>query len=118
MSKPKIASEQHAKIQHANGLAALVNDLIQRMAALEAAQPPPAPPTSSLIREKEAAQYLGVRVPTLANWRHYGKGPNYRKVGRSCLYSHDDLDAWLDAQTVIPSPKTPKSNRHHQTMRT
>jgi hypothetical protein len=117
MSKPKIASEQHAKIQHTNGLESLIVDLIQRVQALEAGQPPPAPPTSSLINEKEAAKYLRVALPTLANWRHYGRGPTYRKVGRSCFYSHTDLEAWLTAQTVIPSPKTPKSKRHHQTIK-
>ena len=103
---PQIASEENTKAQHLSGLESLVADLVKRVQLLEAARPPP-----SLLSQEEAARYIGVSVPTLANWRHYGKGPTYRKIGRLCFYLIDDIEVWLDAQAVVPVPKGTKSRR-------
>ena len=32
-------------------------------------------------------------------WRHEGKGPRYRKLGRIVLYAADEVDEWVDAGT-------------------
>lgn len=51
-----------------------------------------------------AAQYPGITVQTLANWRWAGTGPDYIKTtparsGR-IKYRRSAIDAWLDANTV------------------
>jgi predicted DNA-binding transcriptional regulator AlpA len=55
--------------------------------------------------QEEAAAFLGLKPSTLAAWRHQGRGPRYIKIGRSCFYRGSDLDAWIEAQAVIPAPK-------------
>jgi predicted site-specific integrase-resolvase len=59
--------------------------------------------------QEEAARIIGVKPTTLSMWRHKGKGPIYIKVGRSCFYRESDIERWLDAQAVIPIPKTEQS---------
>jgi predicted DNA-binding transcriptional regulator AlpA len=54
--------------------------------------------------QEQAADYLHLKPSTLAAWRHQGRGPKYLKIGRSCYYKQSDLDAWLDAQAVVPVP--------------
>ena len=55
--------------------------------------------------QEETAVILGVKPTTLSMWRHQGKGPRYLKIGRSCFYLESDIESWLDAQAVIPTPK-------------
>lgn len=53
--------------------------------------------------EKYAAEKLGVKIQTLRNWRHLGKGPTYLKVGeRMVRYLDDDLDAFLNGNRITP----------------
>lgn len=40
-----------------------------------------------------------LKVPTLASWRHQGRGPkHFRLAGRKVMYRASDVIAWLDAQ--------------------
>ncbi|MCZ4539854.1 helix-turn-helix transcriptional regulator [Dietzia maris] len=55
---------------------------------------------NGLIAAPALAQEFGVTVQRLATWRHQGVGPAYVKVGRLVRYRREDVDAWLDAQTV------------------
>jgi len=55
-----------------------------------------APPPSRILREGDAAAYLGLAVRTLQKWRLTGKGPEFIKQGRSIRYSLQALDAWLN----------------------
>jgi predicted DNA-binding transcriptional regulator AlpA len=48
-----------------------------------------------LLGSAEAAEMLGVSVPTLAGWRHTGFGPLHLKVGRLVKYLETDLRDWL-----------------------
>lgn len=57
-------------------------------------------PTSGLITEKEAADFLVVAVKTLRNWRNLCKGPSYKKIGRMVRYSTADLAAFAEKNTV------------------
>jgi Helix-turn-helix domain len=54
---------------------------------------------------EEAAVIIGVKPTTLAAWRHFGRGPRYLKIGRSCFYYERDIETWLDAQAIVPVPK-------------
>ena len=54
------------------------------------------------LREKEAAEVLGVSVKTLQAWRFYCKGPKYLKVGRAVRYPMEYLDQFKESSTVNP----------------
>lgn len=57
--------------------------------------------TSPLIREIDAAAYLGLAPKTLARWRWAGKGPTFRKLGAAVRYATADLDAFIaDAEVA------------------
>lgn len=50
-----------------------------------------------LSPQQVADQLPGVSTGTLAMWRHEGKGPRYRKLGRIVLYAVDEVDEWVEA---------------------
>lgn len=57
------------------------------------------------LNTKEAAEFLnGLGVPvtrgTLEVWRHYGRGPRFRKVKRWCVYSPGDLEIFARGRVV------------------
>jgi predicted DNA-binding transcriptional regulator AlpA len=54
------------------------------------------------LREKEAAEVLGVSVKTLQAWRFYCKGPKYLKIGRAVRYPVEYLDQFKESSTVNP----------------
>ena len=54
------------------------------------------------MREKEAAEYLGVSIKTLQAWRFQGRGPKYSKMGRACVYTKQWCDEFRDAGVVVP----------------
>src|SRR5262245_3712746 len=96
-------SAQNEDYQRRKALESNLADLIERVKRLEAARPPPQ--DDPLLNQEQAAVVIGVKPPTLAMWRHKGKGPSYSKVGRSAFYRKSVIEAWLDAQSVIPVPK-------------
>jgi excisionase family DNA binding protein len=51
-----------------------------------------------LLTVKELAEYLGVPVATLYQWRHRGEGPPGFKVGRHVRYRRTDIEAWIEQQ--------------------
>lgn len=56
-----------------------------------------------LLTNIETAELLGVKSTTLDCWRHYGKGPRFRKLGTGkqapIRYAESDVLAWLDQGT-------------------
>ena len=54
------------------------------------------------LNEYEASKYLGLSVITLRNWRCYRKGPKYMKLGRAVRYRIEDLDEYMNQQTITP----------------
>ncbi len=54
----------------------------------------------TVLRVREAADYLGLSSRTLEDWRWRRKGPKYVKLGRAIAYRLVDLEAWLDKQTI------------------
>lgn len=48
------------------------------------------------VTESVAAQYLGMRVPTLRKWRAKNDGPVWRKFGRAVRYRISDLEAYAE----------------------
>jgi excisionase family DNA binding protein len=49
-----------------------------------------------LLSVAEVADYLGVPVKTLYQWRHKGVGPRGLRVGRHLRYRSGEVDRWLD----------------------
>jgi predicted DNA-binding transcriptional regulator AlpA len=50
------------------------------------------------LRVRDAADYIGLSISTLAKWRITGFGPRYIKAGARVLYDRADLDEWLKAR--------------------
>lgn len=53
-----------------------------------------------LATAEEIAEYLGVPIGTVYQWSSRGGGPKLIKVGRHLRARWDDIEHWLDAQTV------------------
>jgi excisionase family DNA binding protein len=51
--------------------------------------------TDDLWTIERTAQYLGIPVGTLYQWRHRRKGPPAAKVGRHLRYDPDDVRDWF-----------------------
>ena len=56
-------------------------------------------PDGRMDREN-AAKYLGKKPKTLAMWNLSGKGPKSQKIGGRVYYYQDDLDAYVQGQSV------------------
>ncbi|XPS87367.1 hypothetical protein Dvar_53850 [Desulfosarcina variabilis str. Montpellier] len=58
------------------------------------------------LNEVQAAEFLGVAVQTLRNWRHLSKGPAYLKLSpgpRGRIgYLFEDLNAYRDRCRIDP----------------
>ena len=55
---------------------------------------------TKLLNSKEAAEFLGLKVQTLHNWRFIGKNLDYIKVGRLCMYEMDELERFITESRV------------------
>ncbi len=49
-----------------------------------------------LLTLPQVADYLGVPLQSVYQWRTRGEGPRGIKVGRHVRVGRSDLDAWLD----------------------
>ncbi len=47
-----------------------------------------------------AAELIGAKPKTMANWRYQGIGPKFIKIGRLVKYDPDDLYAYREARRV------------------
>lgn len=60
-------------------------------------------PNQRLLTAEQVAEYLGVPVTTLYQWRYTGHGPRAYKVGRHLRYKPTDVERWLEQQ-ADPQP--------------
>lgn len=61
----------------------------------------------NLLTPRQAAEYLGVHLGTLANWRYKGEGPPAVRIGRGrghWRYRPEDLEAWLTSRQRVDEP--------------
>lgn len=65
------------------------------------------------LSPKEVEAIYGISAGTLANWRMYGKGPAYSKVGRLIRYEVTTLDEFFQRHLVLTSdqPEKPSQDR-------
>jgi len=54
--------------------------------------------TTKLATLSEVADYLGLPVKTLYQWRSTGRGPRGLRVGKHVRYRWSDVETWLDSQ--------------------
>lgn len=65
----------------------------------------------SMIKETEAAKFLGYTVRALQNWRVRGGGPAFIKSSRRAIrYRRRDLIAWAEAHRVSNTSEVDYSN--------
>jgi hypothetical protein len=56
-------------------------------------------PALLLLKEVEAAAFLGVSPRALQKWRVNGRGPEFLRLSSRCIrYSRGDLLSWLEAR--------------------
>lgn len=53
-----------------------------------------------VIRERAAAEMLGVSTAALRRWRRERRGPAYIRMERCIGYRLSDLETFLDSRTV------------------
>lgn len=63
-----------------------------------------------MLRERQAASFLGVAPKTLANWRSQGKGPKFCRLGRAIGYRQEDLDAFIEKSLSDPGAPTERQS--------
>lgn len=56
-----------------------------------------------LLNINELAEYLGVPVSTIYDWRTNGKGPRAYRFGKRIMFGVTDIHAWMDTMRE-PSP--------------
>ncbi len=54
---------------------------------------------AKLLAPQELADFLGVPLGTLYQWRSRGGGPRGIRIGKHLRYRQADVDAFLDANT-------------------
>ncbi len=53
-----------------------------------------------LLDTKQLADYLGIAVSTILQYRADGTGPQYIKLGHLVRYRISDVEAWLEAKVA------------------
>lgn len=61
-----------------------------------------------LVTITEFAEYLGVPVKTIYEWRQTGRGPVCLHIGRHLKFALSDVQAWLDEQRESPADRVLK----------
>lgn len=52
-----------------------------------------------LLTTQNVADYLGVPVATIYQWKYLGTGPRAIRVGRHLRFRPGDVESWLDANS-------------------
>ena len=55
---------------------------------------------ANLMTTKQLAEYLGIAVSTILQYRATGTGPNYIKLGHLVRYRQKDVDLWLEQKST------------------
>lgn len=63
-----------------------------------------------LMSIEDLADFLGVPVATIYDWRVDGKGPCGVRVGRHVKFTQADVLAWIDTQREV-RPGRPRKRR-------
>jgi hypothetical protein len=58
------------------------------------------------VNEKVAADYIGLKPPTMQKMRYRGNGPPFAQFGRAIRYNLGDLYAWATSRTKRSTAQT------------
>jgi excisionase family DNA binding protein len=61
-----------------------------------------------LVTITELAEYLGVPVKTIYEWRQTGRGPVGIRIGRHLKFRLTDVQTWVEGQRDVPSLRSPR----------
>lgn len=59
---------------------------------------------TELLSPRQVAEYLGIPVATLYQWRYRREGPPGFRIGRHVRYRRKDLDDWIERQFEDSNP--------------
>ncbi|KQW45243.1 AlpA family transcriptional regulator [Nocardioides sp. Root1257] len=59
------------------------------------------PGLDPLLSMENLAEYLGVPIATIYDWRVDGKGPRGIRVGRHVKFTTGDVLAWIETQREV-----------------
>ena len=66
-----------------------------------------------LLSAAELAEYLGLPVATIYDWRSHGAGPVAHRIGKHVKLTLTDVRTWLDSCCEAPSqPARPGAGEH------
>ena len=54
--------------------------------------------SSKLWSIRDLAEFLGIPVNTLYQWRSKGYGPQGRRIGKYVRYRPEDVETWVEQQ--------------------
>lgn len=74
------------------------------------ATPPPYPGLEPLLDITELAEYLGVPLSTIYDWRTRGLGPRAYRFGKHLKFALSDVRSWMEEQREA-TPGTSNSDR-------
>jgi hypothetical protein len=60
--------------------------------------------TSTYLTRSQVAERYPISAHTLAKLASQGRGPRYFKPTDKCLYRPEDIEAWIEASAILPSP--------------
>lgn len=82
--------------------ASIADAVVSRLPIAQAMLPRPSNVQRHFVREREAAEYIGVKVTTLRAWRMHrsNSGPPFTRVGRMVMYPVAELEAHMRAGMV------------------
>lgn len=72
--------------------------------------PPPHPGLEPLLDITELADYLGVPLSTIYDWRTRGLGPRAYRFGKRLKFALSDVRSWMEEQRET-TPGAPSSDR-------
>lgn len=55
----------------------------------------------ALMTPADLADYVGIPITTLYQWRYRRVGPKSIRVGRHLRYRRSDVDSWLDNRSTV-----------------
>lgn len=64
-----------------------------------------------ILTIEDVSALLGITKFALQQWRFFGQGPKYVKLGRSIYYRIVDLREWIDSNVLEPVTVRPKNKK-------
>ena len=57
---------------------------------------------SKYLTRKQVVECYPISLSHLAHMACQGRGPKFRKIGKSAIYRIDEVEAWIEEQAIEP----------------